>query len=168
MSEKQENSTEEKIEALKEDEQILEFDVQSEIEAKVNEYKSMAQRIQAEFDNYRKRTNDSVRLARLDGGNDVILSILPVADAVERALLMLTDKSAIEGVGLIKKQLSSLFSKYDISEIGTEYENFNPQLHNAIMKVDDPENCGRVVEVLQKGYSRSGKVIRYAMVKVAN
>ena len=61
-----------------------------------------------------------------------------------------------------------LFSKYGVTEIDALGKEFDPAFHNAVMQVEDPENAGKVVEVIRKGYIRNGKVIRYAMVKVAN
>jgi len=135
--------------------------------ADAEEFKGVAQRIQADFDNYRKRNNDSVKTARLEGNNEVIINLLPVADSIEIALKVIPDEKSREGVSLIFKQLQTLFKKYGISEIDAQGESFNPDLHNAVMQVEDEANSGKVIEVLQKGYMRDGKVIRYAMVKVA-
>ncbi|MDR0751883.1 MAG: nucleotide exchange factor GrpE [Christensenellaceae bacterium] len=135
---------------------------------KALEYLAMAQRVQAEFENYRKRNNESVRLAKIDGGNDVLMSILPVIDAVDRALSILTEKTSIEGVSLIRKQLASILTKYGVVEVGEVGDVFNPDFHNAVMREENSENSGKIIEVLQKGYSRNGKIIRYAMVKVAD
>lgn len=133
----------------------------------VNEYKDIVKRLQAEFENYRKRTNDSVKIAREDGGNDIIYALLPVVDAVDNAIKIVTDDKSVAGINLIRKQFSNLFEKYGVSELPAEGEEFNPEFHNAVMQEDDAENAGKVTEVLQKGYVRNGKVIRYSMVKVA-
>lgn len=135
--------------------------------AKAEEYKSLLQRVQADFDNYRKRNVESVRAARIDGNNDVIAGLLPIADAIDRALTMITDEKSREGVALIQRQMDTLMGKYGVCEMKASGENFDPDLHNAILQVDDEDNAGKVVEVLQKGYTRDGKVLRYAMVKVA-
>ncbi|MDR2266159.1 MAG: nucleotide exchange factor GrpE [Christensenellaceae bacterium] len=165
-------SPDENAETVSESQQSVEEEVPvanvaSDNELKIQEYIVMAQRIQAEFDNYRKRNADSIKTARIEGANEIILGILPIADAIERAGAMITDKSALEGVNLIRKQLEALLTKYGVSETGTVGDVFNPDIHNALMCVPDPENAGKVIEVLQKGYSRNGKIIRYAMVKVA-
>jgi len=131
------------------------------------EYRSLVQRVQADFDNYRKRNVESVRTARAEGNNDVIAGLLPVADAVDRALSMITDEKSREGVALIQKQMDTLLAKYGVCEMKASGDSFDPELHNAILQTEDAENAGKVVEVLQKGYLRDGKVLRHAMVKVA-
>ncbi len=137
-------------------------------QTKMEEYKADAQRIQAEFDNYRKRNVESVKQARLDGGNDVVLAMLPVLDTVEIAINMIGDEATKSGVQLIEKKFHEVFAKFGVTAIDALNTEFDPNLHNAIMQVEDDENSGKVVEVLQKGYIRDGKVIRPAMVKVAN
>ena len=137
-------------------------------QAKMEEYKDMLQRLQAEFDNYRKRNAEAVKQARADGGNDVVLAMLPVLDTVEIAIKMISDDATKAGVQLIEKKFQEVFSKYGVKEIDALGNDFDPNLHNAVMQVEDADNAGKVVEVLQKGYTRDGKVIRYSMVKVAN
>lgn len=137
-------------------------------QAKMEEYKDMLQRLQAEFDNYRKRNAEAVKQARVDGGNDVVLAMLPVLDTVEIAIKMISDDATKAGVQLIEKKFQEVFSKYGVKEIDALGNEFDPNLHNAVMQVEDADNAGKVVEVLQKGYTRDGKVIRYSMVKVAN
>lgn len=136
-------------------------------DAKVKEYKELAQRVQAEFENYRKRTNDSAKTAASDGENGVILSVLPLMDTVSIAMGMVSDEKTVAGLQLIQKQFEAVLTKYGVEEIKAAGEVFNPDYHNAVMQVEDAENAGKVAEVLQKGYIRNGKVIRYAMVKVA-
>lgn len=137
-------------------------------QAKMEEYKDMLQRLQAEFDNYRKRNTEAVKQARADGGNDVVLAMLPVLDTVEIAIKMIADDATKAGVQLIEKKFQEVFNKYGVKEIEALGSDFDPNLHNAVMQVEDENNSGKVVEVLQKGYTRDGKVIRYSMVKVAN
>lgn len=137
-------------------------------QAKMEEYKDLAQRTQADFDNFRKRNAEAVKQARLEGGNDVVLSMLPVLDTVEIAINMISDDATKSGVQLIQKKILEVFSKYGVKEIEALGKDFDPNFHNAIMQVEDADNAGKVVEVLQKGYTRDGKVIRYSMVKVAN
>ncbi len=137
-------------------------------QAKMEEYKDLAQRTQADFDNFRKRNAEAVKQARLEGGNDVVVSMLPVLDTVEIAINMISDDATKAGVQLIQKKILEVFSKYGVKEIEALGKEFDPNFHNAIMQVEDADNAGKVVEVLQKGYTRDGKVIRYSMVKVAN
>jgi len=81
---------------------------------------------------------------------------------------MISDESTKSGVQLIQKKFQEVFAKYGVKEIDALGSEFDPNLHNAVMQVEDEENAGKVVEVLQKGYTRDGKVIRPSMVKVAN
>ncbi len=148
-------------------EEAVVSDPVAEANAKADEYKDMLQRLQAEFDNFRKRNAESVKLARQDGGNEMIVAMLPILDSVDRALSMITDESTKVGVNLIGKMILDVFGKYGVKEIDAQGVEFDPSLHNAVMQVEDAQNAGKVVEVMQKGYTRNGKVIRYAMVKVA-
>ncbi len=134
---------------------------------KSEEYKELAQRIQAEFENFRKRNNDAVKVARIDGNNEIILNLLPVIDNFERGLDML-EESAKPGVELIYKQIKSILEKYGVEEIPALGEDFNPIVHHAIAQCEAEENnTNKIVEVFQKGYKRKDKVLRPAMVKVA-
>ncbi len=130
------------------------------------EYKDMLQRLQAEFDNYRKRNQESVKTARNDGINEMILELLPVMDSFERGIASL-DESAKSGMELICKQMSNLFIKYGVEEISSLGVEFDPNVHHAIAQCEDTENAGKIVEVFQKGYKRNNKVLRAALVKVA-
>ena len=139
---------------------------ETEVKDVAAEYKDMLQRLQAEFDNYRKRNAESVKIARNDGINEMILELLPVMDSFERGIASLED-SAKSGMELICKQLSNLFTKYEVVEIPALGEEFDPNVHHAIAQCDDAENAGKVVEVFQKGYKRKNKVLRASLVKVA-
>lgn len=144
------------------------MDIVALAQSKMEEYKDTLQRVQAEFDNYRKRNAEAVKQARAEGVNETILQMLPVLDTVEIAIGMINDEATKAGVELIRKKFAEVFSHYGVEEIEAEGAEFDPALHNAVMQVEDAENAGKVVEVLRKGYRRNGKVIRYAMVKVAN
>lgn len=137
-----------------------------EIVDKAEEYKDLLQRLQAEFDNFRKRNAESVKIARNDGINEMIIELLPVMDSFERGISSLED-SAKSGMELICKQMNNLFQKYGVEEITSLGETFDPNVHHAIAQSDDPKNAGKIVEVFQKGYKRNNKVLRAALVKVA-
>ncbi len=163
----------EKKEPQTNEEEITEpIEIPSEPETEVKgkseaeEYKDMLQRLQAEFDNFRKRNAESVKISRNDGINEIILELLPVMDSFERGLASI-DESVKSGVELIYKQFSNLFNKYNVEEIVSLDAEFDPNIHHAIAQVDDPENAGKIVEVYQKGYIRNKKVLRAALVKVA-
>jgi len=126
-------------------------------------------RLVAEFDNFKKRTQKEKEEIYSIAKTDVVMSLLPVIDNFERAEKFSDDKNVEEGMALIKKQFNEFLKKIGIEEIEAEGKEFDPNLHNAVLHEDRddlPENT--VVEVLQKGYKLGDKVIRYAMVKVAN
>lgn len=130
------------------------------------EFKNMAQRIQAEFDNYRKRNAEAVRNARNDGIDDAVSMLFPVLDNFERGINAV-EEQAKAGIELIYKQILAVLEKLEVKEIAALGEEFDPAYHNAIAKCEDEQNSNKVVEVFQKGYIRKNKVLRHAMVKVA-
>lgn len=126
-------------------------------------------RLVAEFDNFKKRTQKEKDEIYSIAKTDVVLGLLPIIDNFERAEKFSEDKAIEEGMALIKKQFSEFLKKIGVEEIEAEGKEFDPNLHNAVLhedRDDVPDNT--VVEVLQKGYRLGDKVIRYAMVKVAN
>ncbi len=139
----------------------------NELNLRLEEYKLTAQRLQAEFENYRKRNDEAKKSQRFDVTNDVLLDFLTVLDSVNCALNIVKEESLREGINLIAKQFNALLSSYEVLEIDPLNSKFDPMFHNAIMQIDNPESVGNVVQVFQKGYIRKGKVLRYATVKVA-
>ena len=127
-------------------------------------------RLAAEYDNYRKRTAKEKEALWNDAKADTAIAFLPVYDNLERALKQPTaDEAYKKGVEMTMNQLKEIFTKLGITEIPARGENFDPNLHNAVMHVED-ENLGEnvVAEVFQAGFQLGEKVIRFAMVKVAN
>ena len=163
---KQENIKDSVSEDTENSEDIVIIDECEAAKKAAEEFKDLAQRIQAEFDNYRKRNNDSVRISREEGKEDVLTAILPVLDNFERAIGAV-DESAKPGVELIYKQLVSLLEKFDVKEIEALNQPFDPNYHHAIAQCYDAEKANTVVEVFQKGYTRKNKVLRASLVKVA-
>lgn len=133
--------------------------------------KDMGLRVRAEYDNYRKRTAREMGEIAASVRCETLTEILPVADNIERALASAEGNEAElrKGVSMIGQQIEQIFSKLHIETIGEENVPFDPQVHNAVMHVEDDaiEEC-TVVQVFQKGYKLGNKVLRYAMVKVAN
>lgn len=167
INEKTEQKEQEKTEGAPVPEEASAFaDELSEAKKSADEFKGMAQRIQAEFDNYRKRNAEAVRNARLDGTDDVISALLPVIDNFERGMDAV-EGSARTGIELIYKQVMSVLEKFEVREIEALGQEFDPKYHHAIAKCDDEERANTVVEVFQKGYIRKNKVLRPSMVKVA-
>lgn len=136
-------------------------------------YIELAQRVKAEFENYKKRTLKEKEQLYTDTSADIITKLLPVVDNMERALSSAmeskdTDK-LIEGLEMISKQLKDILSKEGVEEIPAENEQFDPNFHNAVMHVEDESySSNTIAEVFQKGYKIKDKILRYSMVKVAN
>lgn len=127
-------------------------------------------RLAAEYDNYRKRTAKEKESIWADAKASVVASFLPVYDNLERALKQDTaDEAYKKGVEMTMTQLKDVLSKLGVTEIDAAGQPFDPKLHNAVMHVED-ENLGEntVAEVFQAGFQLGEKVIRFAMVKVAN
>ena len=127
-------------------------------------------RLAAEYDNYRKRTAKEKESIWADAKASVVASFLPVYDNLERALKQDTaDEAYKKGVEMTMTQLKDVLSKLGVTEIDAAGQPFDPKLHNAVMHVED-ENFGEntVAEVFQAGFQLGEKVIRFAMVKVAN
>lgn len=138
--------------------------------AKTAEYLAMAQRVQADFENYRKR-NESVRAdAFADGRRDVAAAMLPVLDNLERAVDAAADsadEALKNGMGLVLKQMTDIYQKLDVTPIDRKGERFDPNLENAVLQGTAEEGePGTVCQVLQKGYRMGDRVLRHAMVKV--
>jgi molecular chaperone GrpE len=167
MMTKKDSEVKEKKEILEEEVIKIPSEEVSLADKKAEEFKDLAQRIQAEFDNYRKRNNEAVRISRNDGINDLVVELLPVIDNFERGLDSICEENSRTGVELIYKQMLGILQKYDVEEIKAKGEEFNPNFHHAIAQEEDEQNTNKVVEVFVKGYKRKDKVLRPAMVKVA-
>ena len=141
----------------------------AELEAAVAEHDDKYLRVCAEYDNFRRRSQKEREGVYSDAYADAINALLPVLDNLGRAVGCEDPKALAEGLALILKSFDEGLSKLGIEEIKAVGETFDPERHYAVLHVED-ENYGEnvVVEVLQKGYIRGDKVIRYAVVKVAN
>ena len=127
-------------------------------------------RLAAEYDNYRRRSQKEKESAWADSRAETAAAFLPVYDNLERALKQETaDEAYKKGVEMTMTQLKEVLSKLGIQEIPALGETFDPNLHNAVMHVED-EGAGEntIVEVFQAGFRTEEKVIRFSMVKVAN
>lgn len=137
---------------------------------KASEYLDRLQRLMAEFDNYRKRSQKEKTDAYDYAVGNTVTELLPIIDNFERALKVESvDKAFYDGVTMIYKQFTGLLEHLNVVPIDAKDKVFDPNLHNAILHIEDEayeENI--VVEELQKGYLYKEKVIRHSMVKVAN
>ena len=142
----------------------------TEANCKVDEYLSMAQRVQADFDNYRRRNQNVRGEAFEDGARSIILLLLPVLDNMERAMdaaACSQDNALKEGVQMVEKQLKEMLEKRGVKPIHRLGEKFDPNVENAVLNGTPEDGTpGTVCEVLQKGYCMGDAVLRHAMVKV--
>ena len=127
-------------------------------------------RVCAEYDNFRRRSQKEREALYSDIKADTVMKFLPVYDNLERALKQGTEDEAYrKGVEMIMNQFNATMEKLGVTEIDCLGQKFDPALHNAVMHVDDEEKGeNEIVEVFQKGFKIGDKVIRFAMVKVAN
>ncbi|MDE6398367.1 MAG: nucleotide exchange factor GrpE [Clostridiales bacterium] len=133
------------------------------------ELANLVNRMQADFDNYRKRNAELNKKQKEDGIVAVIEKLVPVLDVMKQAISMITDEKVAEGVKMIYRQINEMLASFGVTEIPALGEQFDPNLHNAIMqvKVKDADKVNMVVEVFQKGYRMGDRIIRHSVVKVA-
>ena len=140
-------------------------------DVEIQTLKDSLQRLQADFNNFRRRTQQEKESLSIYANEKMVIDLLPVIDNMERALEACDDKESdmYKGIELVYKQLKDTLSKFSVEEIAEQNEEFDPNLHNAVMHIED-ENLGKnaVAEVFQKGYKKDDKIIRHTMVKVAN
>ena len=147
------------ISALKEENEKL--------TSELAEEKEKYLRLAAEYDNFRRRTQKEKEQIYSDSYADIIEQLLPIIDNFEMARNFGDGDKLAEGVKMILTQATQVFEKMGVTEIETK--TFDPNVHNAVMHIeDDAYGDGEIVEVFRKGYRRGDKIIRYAMVKVAN
>ena len=140
----------------------------AEARAKAEEYLNLAQRVQADFENFRRRNKATRAEAYEDGAREFIKQLLPVVDNLERAVAQeSSDETLMTGVKLVYKQLMETLEKRGVTVIDRPGEKFDPNLENAVMQgTADEGEPGTVCVVLQKGYKMGDFVLRHAMVKV--
>lgn len=142
-------------------------------ESSSKDYLDKLQRSMAEFDNFRKRTNVEKASMYENGARDTIEKLLPILDNFERAILstLEEDKNSamFKGIDMIFNQMVETFKNMGVEEVAGVGETFDPNIHNAVLHIDDDSFGENVVaEVMQKGYKYKDKIIRPSMVKVAN
>ena len=142
----------------------------NEFEKKYQDVNDKYLRTLAEYDNYRKRTIKEKESIYPEAKAVVVEKFLPLMDNFQRAIDSAENKDAFyEGVVMLKKQMDDVFDVLGVEEIKAVGEEFNPELHNAVMHIEDEEAGENViVEEFQKGYKIGDRVVRHSMVKVAN
>lgn len=139
--------------------------------ADLNRQKDLLLRTAAEYDNYRKRTEREKTMVYSDAAADTLEKVLPVCDNLERALAQTggSVEDLRKGVEMTLNQLSETLEKMGVTVIGQQGEPFDPELHNAVSHIEDDSMGENVVaEVLQKGYRIGDRIVRHAIVQVAN
>ena len=136
-------------------------------EMKYSEINDKYLRVMAEYDNFRKRTVKERDGLYADAYADAVKQMLPIIDNIERSVTFVTDEETKKGLNMVIAQMTEALEKMGVTVIETK--TFDPNVHNAVMHVDD-ENYGEgeILDVFQKGYKYKDKIIRYAMVRVAN
>jgi molecular chaperone GrpE len=135
----------------------------------VAEMRELLQRTQAQFENFRKQTDKRTQETHKMAARDIITQLLPIIDTFELALNNTTNhKEFVQGIGLIHSQLISLLQDNDVDRIDALHKPFNPQEHEALMKIPSDEEENIVLEEFAHGYSMHGVVIRHAKVKVSS
>ena len=158
-----------------EEEKILEFKPQQEEveeqkpqeDEKYNALYDRYLRLQADFDNFKKRNAATSATMYAQGVGDIITEILPVLDYLDLAMAVQKDEEQRKGIELVKNAFTTILSKHGVEEMVCVGEMFDPNKHEAVMKREDSENSGKIIEVVKKGYSREGKILRHPMVIVA-
>jgi molecular chaperone GrpE len=144
------------------------------LEAELSAAKDKYLRLGADFENYKKRvTKERIEMIKM-AGSDVLISILPVIDDLERALKSTNDaadvKSVKEGINLIFNKIKSITESRELKPMESIGKEFDPDLHDAIANIPAPSKDmkGKVIEEIEKGYYLNDKVIRHAKVIVGN
>ena len=175
MSEKEKEELEqEEVTTEAAEETVEEEKTEPTAEEKLKEQMEKYMRLFAEYDNFRKRSQREKDMRYGDAVIDAAAAILPIGDNLERALQTEVEsedaKKLKEGVEMVLKQFTETLEKLGVREIKAEGEQFDPNLHNAVMHIEDETiDDNTVVEDLMKGYIyKDGRVVRHSMVKVAN
>ena len=139
-------------------------------EEKYNELHDSYLRLAADYDNFRKRTVKEKEASYGNGKADAVAKLLPVYDNLERALNQPTEDAAYKkGVEMTMNELVKIFTSLGVEIFGNVGDAFDPNLHNAVMHVDNEELGENVIaQVFQKGFKIGEKIVRFAMVQVAN
>lgn len=141
----------------------------SSLKEELDKQKEIFMRTAAEYDNFRKRTEREKSNIYNDATASAVQTILPVLDSLERAVESLNgaDDEHTKGMTMIMAQMQEALKKLNVEEYGARGDEFNPEIHNAVAQVEDPElEENQIAVVFQKGYKIGDKIIRHAMVQV--
>jgi molecular chaperone GrpE len=165
-TENKEKETASKKSSAKKDDLLREIErLKAEIAEKDDKYLRMA----AEYENFRRRSREEKDATYESAMADTVAELLPIIDNLERAANYDDGEKVKEGLAMTLKSVSAVFSAMGIEPVGNPGETFDPNLHNAVMHIeDDSLGEGEIVDVFERGYKKNKRVIRFAMVKTAN
>ena len=167
-TEKESKSDKKKNKKLEEKISTLEAEVEAK-KTEIAELNDKYMRMAAEYDNFRKRSAKEKEGIYADAYGDALSSILPIIDNLERAVGITDADGVAKGLEMTLKGAADALARMGVEAFGAEGDQFDPNMHNAMMMVDDENHKeGEIVTVFQKGYRKGDKIIRYAMVTVAN
>ncbi|EQE83973.1 UNVERIFIED_CONTAM: nucleotide exchange factor GrpE [Clostridioides difficile] len=173
VNEECETSSEKTDEKEVDDENVTDINsklAEKKLQDELDELNDKYQRLQAEYANYRRRTQQEKETIGVFANEKIITELIPVIDSMERALDACEDKedTMYKGISLVHKQLIDTLVKFGVEEIEAESKEFDPNLHLAVMQESvDGIEANQIVMVLQKGYKLGTKVVRPSMVKVS-
>ncbi|MCL2796777.1 MAG: nucleotide exchange factor GrpE [Firmicutes bacterium] len=162
----------EQIDALTTRAEVAETIVEK-AKTRLEELDRLNARLQADFDNFRKRNAENAKKFKEDGIAEAAEKIIPLSDTLERAIVFTKDKSTQEGLKLVLRQFNDVLASLGVFELDAEGMPFNPKVHNAVVSepVKDSAKKNIIIEVFQKGFfmaDEDGKmrILRHSMVKV--
>ncbi|AXU65192.1 nucleotide exchange factor GrpE [Clostridioides difficile] len=173
VNEECETSSEKTDEKEVDDENVTDINsklAEKKLQDELDELNDKYQRLQAEYANYRRRTQQEKETIGVFANEKIITELIPVIDSMERALDACENKedTMYKGISLVHKQLIDTLVKFGVEEIEAESKEFDPNLHLAVMQESvDGVEANQIVMVLQKGYKLGTKVVRPSMVKVS-
>lgn len=152
----------------KKDKKDLEKEIEA-LSAQLSEQQDKYLRMAAEYDNFRRRSREEKDGVYENALSDTVAELLPIIDNLDRAALYDDGEKVKEGLLMISKSVEQVFSKLGVEVFGAPGDAFDPNIHNAVLHIDDDAyGEGEIVEVYQKGYRKGKHIIRFAMVKTAN
>ena len=138
------------------------------VKAELSEQNDKYMRMAAEYDNFRKRSVKEKQDTYADAYGDALAAAIPILDNLERATAYTDGAQLVDGIKLIFKSAKESFEKIGVTEYGAPGEDFDPNLHNAVQQVESEEyEEGKIVSVYQKGYKKGDRILREAIVTVA-
>jgi molecular chaperone GrpE len=162
--------SEENLEEKKEEQEVQKSNDLDNTEKELEETVDRLKRVMAEFENYKKRNSKEREMLYNNVLADIIAAFLPVVDNLEKACMTNTaDENMKQGIELVVKQINDIFTRFGVENIETVGKPFDPEVHEAVSSVQDDSLGEKIVkEEFRKGYKIGTKIIRHAMVVVAN